>query len=184
MSVLTRIKPEDILIFVHQVKEARYNDLIKEFVVTRKCAKQTLLNYKRRCEAEGKLDKKISQKGESKGRPIYFIPERFKPEIQLLIDKRRIKKEIDRLNSKEIAKLLAQQERMLEATFNVLIQRKVTEALQQGREYVTGEEINQVFKDVAKELKRPKVGNLFKPQKPYKSREERLRKQKQNRTKL
>ena len=50
---------------------------------------------------------------------------------------------------------------MLKASFRVLIQRKITDAFNEGREYITLPEINQVFKEVRREMMRPKVGNLF-----------------------
>lgn len=157
---MPQINHEDVLIFVYERRETRYTDLIKEFVKTKKCSKQTLLNCKTNLEAEGKLCKKLSE--ETK-RPVYFIPENIRPEIEFLIHKREIKKEIDQMTPEEIQKLitkLKETEKMLDAAFSVLFQRKVDEALNEGREYVTLTEIRQVFEEVMREKMRPKVGNL------------------------
>jgi hypothetical protein len=52
-------------------------------------------------------------------------------------------------------------EKLYDAAFSVLVQRKITDALSEGREYITSTEINQVLEDVRREATRPKVGNLF-----------------------
>lgn len=92
---------DDVWIFIYRHKETRYTDLINAFVKTGKCAKQTLLNYKRELEIRGKIKKKIS---EETRRPVYYIPEEFKVEVKDLIDKLQIKEQIDKWTPEEFAK--------------------------------------------------------------------------------
>jgi hypothetical protein len=47
---------------------------------SKKCAKQTFINHKKRLEAEGKLRKTLSRKT---GRPIYYVPDHFQREAEL-----------------------------------------------------------------------------------------------------
>lgn len=74
----------------------------KDFVDKKKCAKQTMLNYKLRLEAEGKIAKKIS---EQTGRPVYYVPDRWKTAVKDLIDKREMKEILDKMSPAEFQEL-------------------------------------------------------------------------------
>lgn len=155
MIALPQIAHDDLLIFVYQKGETRYSDLIEEFVESGKCARQTMTNYKKDLERLGKLGKKIS---EETGRPVYFIPEEIRPEIKSLMDKREIKDEIDQMAPETFQKL----KKTLDAAFSLLRQRKITDALDEGREGIDLRELD-VEKDIEREIKRPKLSdvNLF-----------------------
>ena len=73
MRCLDPISLDEILFFVFKKGEARYKDLINEFV-PRRCAKNTFLRYKIVLENEGKLRKRISEKT---GAKVYYVPEKF-----------------------------------------------------------------------------------------------------------
>lgn len=85
MIGLAEIGPNDLLFFIHGKGEARYTDLIKEFVKKGKCAKQTLINYKKKLEAKGIVDKKISEKTK---RPVYYVPEKHQQKVKSLLTKK------------------------------------------------------------------------------------------------
>jgi len=68
---------------------------------------------------------------------------------------------ISKKNHEEYTRVLEKTGEMLVAAFNVLIQRKVMDILDEGRQYITSVEIKQIFEDVRREVMRPKVGNLF-----------------------
>jgi len=63
----------------------------------------------------------------------------------------------------ERQKLIAKKtEKTLEAAYSVLRQRKITDALNEGREYVTLTEIiDEPYEEVSREETRPKVGDLY-----------------------
>jgi len=84
---LAEVAPEDIFLFVYKKGESRYTDLIKEFVKPHKCAKQTMINYKKQLQAAGKLKKRISEKT---GRPVYYVPDEFKEEAENILKKRQL----------------------------------------------------------------------------------------------
>lgn len=111
---MTSISGEILLSYACEKGEFSYTTLLNDFVAARKCAKETLLNYKKSLETEGKLKKKLSP---TTGRPVYYVPEKIrkqreathafaklvesaKPEeMAELIDK--LQKEIDRLRYRE-----------------------------------------------------------------------------------
>jgi hypothetical protein len=68
---------------------------------------------------------------------------------------------ISQKNYEERARVLEEVKETLTAAFNVLISRKITDAMNEGRQDITLAEINQVFEDVRREITRPKIGNLF-----------------------
>jgi len=151
---LPQIDHEDILIFVLEKEEARYKDLIKAFVDAGKCSKQTFLNYKLSLEASGRLRKKLSQET---GRPVYFIPEEAKSEVEALLERRRFNTKIDKMTPKEIKNLM----KMLDAARSLLIRRKISDAMDKGQEYITLRELLQTYDEIKREAARPKIGNLF-----------------------
>lgn len=102
MFNLAQIKSEDIWIYIYERGEARYTDLIKRFVDSKKCAKQTLINYKKELENQGKIDKKISEKTR---RPVYYVPDIWKVEVKDLIDKREMKEILDKMTPEEFQEL-------------------------------------------------------------------------------
>ena len=61
---------EDILVFIYNLGEVRYTDLIEHFVEGDRCSKATLLKYKAELQAEGKVKKKLDEKTE---RPVYHL---------------------------------------------------------------------------------------------------------------
>lgn len=83
---MAEIDSQDVLIFVYERGEAGYTDLLDNFVLKGKCAKQTLINYKKELEVTGQLKKRISEKT---GRPTYYVPRKFEDEVKVLIEKRR-----------------------------------------------------------------------------------------------
>ena len=99
---MPEIGPDDVWIYIYERGEARYTDLIKRFVDKKKCAKQTMLNYKLRLEGEGKIAKKMSERT---GRPIYYVPDRWKVEVKNLIDKRKMKEILDKMTPEEFQEL-------------------------------------------------------------------------------
>ena len=166
MSAVTH---EDILIFAYQREEVRYKDLIREFVESGRCSRQTLTNRKTELEETGQLKKMIKlvkEKGKIRPvyRPFYIIPEQIKPEVEALIDEREVKKRIEELSPEEIATLrkqLEETEKTLQAAFDLLIQGRIRENLKKGQQFITSTEIMQVWKRIEYEKKRPKVGNLY-----------------------
>jgi len=56
--------------FVRKSKKDRDN--------RQKCAKQSFVNYMKEFKAEGKLEKKFNEKG----KPVYFVPEKFHPYVE------------------------------------------------------------------------------------------------------
>ncbi len=54
---MAQIDENDVWLFIHRMGEASYTDLIRAFVDSKRCAKQTLLNYKKALEKEGKIKK-------------------------------------------------------------------------------------------------------------------------------
>jgi hypothetical protein len=111
---MVEVDPEDIWIYIYERGEVRYTDLIKRFVnsedadpikrfvARNKCAKQTLLNYKLRLEAEGKIDKK---KSERTRRLVYYVPDKWKTAVKDLIDKRKMKEILDKMSPEEFQEL-------------------------------------------------------------------------------
>jgi len=94
--VLHLIDLNDIWIYIYEKGEARYTDLIKAFVDTKKRSKTVLLRYKIQLEAEGKIMKKISA---TTKRPVYYVPERFHLEVEKLKTKRDIHSLTDSLET-------------------------------------------------------------------------------------
>ena len=99
---MPEIGPDDIWIYIYEMREARYTDLISKFVKTKKCAKQTLINYKLRLESEGKIAKRISEKTK---RPIYYVPDEWKGEVRNLIERRGMMEMVDKLTPEELVEL-------------------------------------------------------------------------------
>jgi beta-phosphoglucomutase-like phosphatase (HAD superfamily) len=100
---LAEVASKDVLIFVYQKGEARFTDLIKEFVDPGgKCARQTLLNYKRDLEISKKLGKKIS---EQTRRPVYYIPDEHKKEIEDFLKKKQLHDYVNDANAEELERL-------------------------------------------------------------------------------
>jgi hypothetical protein len=118
-----------------------------------------LTNYKKDLETAGKLDKIISKKTR---RPVYVIPEKVKPEIELLMNKQEITEGISRMTPQEVRELtekLKETEKMLNAALSLLRQRKIGDVLDEGRERIDLRELD-VEKDVEREIKRPKVSDV------------------------
>lgn len=84
------------------MREVRYTDLIDKFVKTKKCAKQTLINYKLRLESEGKIAKRMSKKTK---RPVYYVPEEWKSEVRNSIERREMMEMVDKLTREELVEL-------------------------------------------------------------------------------
>ena len=99
---MPKIGPEDIWIYIYEKGEARYTDLINKFEKTGQCAKQTLINYKLRLEAEGKIARRISEKTK---RPVYYVPEEWKQKVKILIENRGMKEMVDKLTPEELLEL-------------------------------------------------------------------------------
>jgi hypothetical protein len=99
---LAEIGPEDIWIYIYERGEVRYTDLVRRFVDKKKCAKQTMLNYKLGLEAEGKIAKKMSERTR---RPVYYVPDKWKVEVRDLIDKRKMKEDLDKATPEEFQQL-------------------------------------------------------------------------------
>jgi len=53
-------------------------------------------------EAQGKVKKKISERTR---RSVYYVPEEWKQEVRILIEKREMKENIDKLTLEEFAEL-------------------------------------------------------------------------------
>jgi len=83
------MSPEDILEFIYIKGEAGYTDLVKEFVESKRCAKQTLINYKKQLESSGLIKKRISEKT---NRPCYHITEKHTDKVSSILFKRGIEK--------------------------------------------------------------------------------------------
>lgn len=96
------VNPDDLLIYVYDKKEARYTDLIKQFVDSKKLAKATLLNYKTRLEAEGRIRKRIST---TTNRPVYYVPKENVRKVEELKAKQEIKTKIDQMTPEKIREL-------------------------------------------------------------------------------
>ena len=92
------IDPYDVWLFVGEKGEASYTDLIKEFVNSKKCSKQTLLNYKKTLEKEGKLKKRLSEKT---GRPVYYVPLEFEKDIESLKIMRDFNRKLENMSPTE-----------------------------------------------------------------------------------
>jgi len=86
----------DVWIYIYEKGEARYTDLIKAFVDTKKRSKTVLLRYKGQLEAAGKIVKKISA---TTNRPVYYVPKRFHKEVENLKTKRDIHSLTDSLET-------------------------------------------------------------------------------------
>jgi len=99
---LPEIGPDDVWIYIYEKGEARYTDLINKFVETRKCAKQTLINYKLRLESEGKIAKRISERTQ---RPVYYVPKGWEQEIKILMERREMMEMVDKLTPEELLEL-------------------------------------------------------------------------------
>lgn len=78
---MSNIGLEDIWLFIGERGNVSYTDLIREFVNSGKCSKQTLLNYKKALEKDGKIKKRLSEKT---GRPVYYVPREFDKIIESL----------------------------------------------------------------------------------------------------
>ena len=111
MTESTRISPDDVWIFIYRRGEVSFMDLFNHFVgkdeesrrkKRRRCAKQTLLNYKKALENQGKIKKKISKKT---GRPVYYIPEEFIQAVKILIEQLEIKENLNKLSLEELIEL-------------------------------------------------------------------------------
>jgi hypothetical protein len=89
---------------------------------------------------------------------FYFIPNSEKGKVKLFLYKQGLKKEIDQMSPEEIQKL----KKTLDAALSLLRQRKITDALDEGRERMYLRELD-VEKDIEREIKRPKLSdvNLF-----------------------
>ena len=98
MVDLADIDETDVWMFIFKKRECRYTDLINYFV-PKKCAKQTLINYKKFLEKQGKVKKKISAKT---NRPVYYVPEEWKQEIANVMEKEEFKQQIDKMSPQEI----------------------------------------------------------------------------------
>lgn len=102
MICLAKIDPDDIWIYIYEKGEARYTDLINKFVNTGTCAKQTLINYKLGLESEGKIDKRIGKKTR---RPVYYVPDKWKPDVRILMERREMMEMVDKLSPEELLEL-------------------------------------------------------------------------------
>jgi len=88
---------DDLWIYVYEKGEARYTDLIKAFVDTKKCSKTVLLKYKIQLEATGKIAKKISS---VTNRPVYYVPEKFQKEVEKLLGEHEVTSLINSFDAK------------------------------------------------------------------------------------
>jgi len=91
---MPEINENDVWLHIYELGEASYTNLIKKFVESGKCAKQTLLTYKKGLEKEGKIRKKISEKT---GRPVYYVPEEWRGKVEALRRKKKLLKSFEGL---------------------------------------------------------------------------------------
>jgi site-specific recombinase XerC len=81
------------------MKEARYTDLINEFVKGGKLAKATLLNYKKQLEAQGKIKKRINT---ATNRPVYHVPKKWMRKVEELKARRGLNSFMDDMSLEEL----------------------------------------------------------------------------------
>jgi len=96
---------DDLWIYIYQKGEARFSDLIKDFVDSGKRSRVTIINYKIELEKTNKIKKKISLKTK---RPVYYVPPERLDEVQALMEKRQITKEIEDLPKNKREEFLLQ----------------------------------------------------------------------------
>ena len=101
MWSLPEIGPNDIWIYIYRHKEVRFKDLINTFVKTKKCAKQTFLNYKTELQHQGKIKKRLTKDSRW---PIYYVPRSLEGEVKNLIDRLEMKEQLDKLSPEEFKK--------------------------------------------------------------------------------
>jgi len=78
---LTHVNEEDVWVYISKKSEVSYTELVRAFVDSKRCAKQTLINYKKYLEKEGKIEKRLS---ETTGRPVYYVPSEKKMEVKAI----------------------------------------------------------------------------------------------------
>lgn len=87
---------------------------------------------------------------------FYSIRKEMKDQVKILLEKHEIKTKIDQMTPQEIYAW-----KMFGAAFELLVQRKVMDALNEGRQHITSDELIQLFRDVMRQYRAPKVGNLY-----------------------
>ena len=94
-------------------------------------------------------------------RPRYKITEKGLEHYQKTSMLSEHTKELMALSRNELVQRLVAYKVAAKATFNVLVKRKVWEALNEGRNFISAEEINDVAREIRREMARTKGGDLY-----------------------
>jgi RNA binding exosome subunit len=105
---LTNISENILLSYAFEKGEFSFTSLLNDFVGAGKCAKETLLKYKKLLERDGKLSKKLSP---TTGRPVYYVPETIRKKMEA---KHIFNKIVDSAKPEEMANLVATLQREVE----------------------------------------------------------------------
>lgn len=111
-----------------------------------------------------RLKEYIRKRDESHKMVFYVLNERGLEEIQRIRVKREISNSVDSLDSitpEQADKIIEVLKKSLDAALENLVEKKVMEALNEEREYITYAEISKVYEEVRRKVRTPQVGSLY-----------------------
>lgn len=93
----------DIWLYIYVKHEARFCDLKRYFVDKRKIANQTFINYLTNLQKDEKIEKTYNKRLDA---IVYFVPEKAKGHIGVLMDNLEFDRMIDIMSGEEAKEML------------------------------------------------------------------------------